>query len=128
DRPHGFFAEAAVRDAGLVGHDEEAVVEPRQQAQGGAGAAHQADPARLHVVGQVVDQSAVLVEEDRFHGQEVSRSGRTVSSATTVVGGSTSTEWMASATSAGSCRLSASRSGKRSSRKGVRMPPAITAV
>lgn len=58
---------------------------------------------------------------------EVSRIGSTITSGITVPSGWVSTKRTARATSIGSCRVSGSRSGKRSSRNGVRMPPATTA-
>jgi hypothetical protein len=62
------------------------------------------------------------------HGQDVSRIGMTMTSGTTVSSGCVRTKRTVSATLCGSWRTPGSISGKRSRRKGVRMPPAMTAV
>src|SRR5690606_23298127 len=92
------------------------------------------DTRRVHVIGHVMHEGAVLVDEHRGlhcsrpHGQEVSRIGRIMTSGMTVAPPTFSTPAIASATSAGSCSTSGSISGKRSNRNGVRIPPATTAV
>src|SRR5690606_40801677 len=99
-----------------------------QSRQRRTGARRELHAARIHVVGHIRQHGAVLVEENRrSHGQDVSFMGRTMTSGITVSGGCVSTNFTALATFNGSCSSDASMSGKRSNRKGVRMPPAITA-
>src|SRR5690606_34453583 len=128
------FGETAAGDARLVAHHGHAVAVIREPRQPADRARCQAHARRVHVPRNVGEERAVLVEKDGAgrslcaHGQEVSRSGSTMISGMTVPAGCVRTNRTASATLAGSWRTSWSMSGKRSSRKGVRMPPAMSAV
>src|SRR5690606_31471117 len=96
----------------------QALESPRREAHAG----------RVHVVGNIGQQRAVLVQKyRRAQGHDVSFIGNTITSGITVSGGCVNTKRMARATFIGSCRTFSSMSGKRSSRNGVRMPPAMTA-
>src|SRR3954454_2518836 len=109
--------EVAPRHARLVRHDHELDPDSGQTAHGLAGAGREADPGGVDVVGQVLDEGPVLVEEQDVpcaHGQDVSRIGRTVISGITDSGGSDSTNRMVSATVRGSWRSVGSSSGNRS--------------
>src|SRR4029079_7598711 len=118
-----------VRETRLVRHHDDRQPEPSQPPERVLRSAAQADARGIDVVRNVVDERSVLVDEHGgCHGHELSRIGRTVISGTTVSSGSSSTSWIAGATVAGSCNVDGSMSGKRSSRNGVRIPPAITAV
>src|SRR3954454_9706480 len=100
--------------------------------QGFPGTGNKPHVLRLDVVRHVFDQRAVLVQKNRAgaraHGHDVSRMGRTMTSGMTVSAGCVSKKQTVAATFAGSCNTPRSRSGKRSSKNGVRMPPAITAL
>src|SRR5215204_811319 len=129
------LVEVATGDARLVCHDHQIESRVAQQADRLPCPGSEADPCRVDVIRQVLDERPVLVDEhDRparvpaAHGHDVSRIGRTVTSGMTVSGGCSSTNRIVSATLRGSCSNSGSRSGNRSSRKGVRIPPATTAV
>src|SRR5215207_1991493 len=125
------FGEQPACNAGLIRHHDEPVAVPGDGAQRGPGVRHQPDPRRIDVVRDVLHERPVLVQEHRRparHGHDDSRIGITITSGTTVSSGCVSTNRIVSATMAGSCSVPSSMSGKRSSRKGVRMPPATTAV
>src|SRR5690606_20591145 len=135
DGGHRRLVEQAARDARLIRDDRDREAGGREPRHRALRAPREADPLDVDVVGHVLDQRAVLVEENgparrrrRAHGHDVSLSGMTISSGITVPAGWVSTKRTAAATLAGSCSTLGSMSGKRSSRNGVRMPPAMRAV
>src|SRR5690606_6658352 len=121
--------EAPERHARLVAHEDQLVAQPLQQEQRIHRPRPQADARAVDVVRHVLDQRAVLVQEDgALHGHDVSRMGITMTSGITLSSGMVRTNRTACATLAGSWSVAASMSGKRSRRKGVRMPPGSTAL
>src|SRR5690606_38502302 len=120
--------EPAQSHARLIADHDQAQAQAREPRKTRGRAGGKAHAAPIHVVRHVGQQRAVLVQEYcRGQGHEVSFIGSTITSGITVWGGWVSTNLIAAATFPGSCSRSTSMSGKRSSRKGVRMPPAITA-
>src|SRR5690606_756019 len=129
------LVEHPARDTGLIRHDRDRKARGRKPRHGALGAGRESYPCDVDVVRDVLDQRTVLVDEHRTlrrrslgQGHDVSRSGRTIRSGITVPAGCVSTKRTAAATLAGSCSTLSSIPGKRSSRNGVRMPPAISAV
>src|SRR5690348_9908191 len=149
DRAQRCQREAPERHARLVRDDEKQEACILQRTQRVAGTGDEIHARGIDVVRHVVHERAVLVDEDgrriahvgpgshfprlrplqcAVHGHDDSSTGRTVISATTDSRGWESAKRTARATSRGSCSFAGSRSGNRSSRNGVRIPPAITAV
>src|SRR5690606_12667004 len=118
------FAEQAACDARLIGHERDPVAVLGQEPNAALGAGRKPYPRRIDVVGHVLDERAVLVEQHRTaarrgggrqrlprrhpldrprrQGHDVSRSGTTRSSGITVPRGWHSTKRTAAATLAGS--------------------------
>src|SRR5690606_26214940 len=130
----GYVGEAIVievpqRHSGLVADHHERQLQAAENPQSPRDMGRKLHEARFDVVGNVFQQGTVLVEEHRrTQGHDGSRIGSTISSGMAVSAGCESAKRTALATFAGSCRTPGSMSGKRSSRKGVRMPPATMAV
>src|SRR5690606_18772068 len=118
--PHG--------DAGLIADDDQGQPKRCQARQALERTGRETHPGGVDVVGDVSQQGAVLVQKKRsVQGHDVSFIGSTITSGITVSGGCVSTKRMARATFIGSCKRFSSMSGNRSSKNGVRMPPAMTA-